>query len=78
MARSVTNLLLEYVDEGIIDKDHLIESCLNYMSEDDVIDMALTNELISDYHLQNDEDFEQQFSDLDENDRILQKHGYGG
>ena len=78
MSRTVTNLLLEYVDDGIIDRDHLIESCLKYMSEDDVIDMALTNELISEYHLQTDADFEDQFDDLDEADRILQKHGYGG
>lgn len=78
MSRTITNLLLEYVDEGIIDKDLLIDACLNYLSEADVIDMALSNELISEYHLQTSADFEEQFDDFDESDRILQKHGYGG
>ena len=46
MTRKVTNLLLEMVEEGILDKDTLIMACLKYMSEDDVADMAHSNEFI--------------------------------
>jgi len=78
MPRSVTNLILEYVDDGIIDRDLLIDACLRYLSEDDVIDMALSNELIDEHHLLSGEDFDDRFSDLSESDRILEKHGCGG
>lgn len=39
-ARPVTIKLLELVEQGAINKDALINSCLNYMSEADVADMA--------------------------------------
>jgi hypothetical protein len=44
MTRQATNKILEMVDEGILDKDTVIMSCLKYMSEDDVADMAHSNE----------------------------------
>ena len=46
MTRKITNLLLEMVEEGILDKDTLITACLKYMSEDDVADMAHCNDFI--------------------------------
>ena len=42
--RKATNKILDMVDEGILDKDMVIMSCLKYMSEDDVADMAHCNE----------------------------------
>ena len=42
--RQATNRVLEMVEEGILDKDTVIMSCLKYMSEDDVADMAHSNE----------------------------------
>ena len=45
MARKYTNKLLEYIKEGVIDKDFVIIACLKYMSEDDVIDMVRINDL---------------------------------
>ena len=42
--RKATDKILEMVDEGILDKDTVIMSCLKYMSEDDVADMAHCNE----------------------------------
>ena len=42
--RQATDKILEMVDEGILDKDTVIMSCLKYMSEDDVADMAHSNE----------------------------------
>jgi hypothetical protein len=44
MTRQATNKILEMVDDGILDKDTVIMSCLKYMSEDDVADMAHHNE----------------------------------
>ena len=34
--RQATDKILEMVEEGILDKDTVIMSCLKYMSEDDV------------------------------------------
>ena len=45
MTRQATNKILEMVEEGILDKDTVIMSCLKYMSEDDVADMAHSNEV---------------------------------
>ena len=42
--RQATDKILEMVEEGILDKDMVIMSCLKYMSEDDVADMAHCNE----------------------------------
>ena len=42
--RQATDKILEMVEEGILDKDMVIMSCLKYMSEDDVADMAHSNE----------------------------------
>jgi len=44
MTRQATDKILEMVEEGILDKDTVIMSCLKYMSEDDVADMAQSNE----------------------------------
>lgn len=42
--REATRKILEMVEEGLLDKDALILSCLNYMSEDEVADMARAND----------------------------------
>ena len=41
--REMTNKILEAVAEGLLDKDMVIMSCLKYMSEDQVKDMAEAN-----------------------------------
>ena len=56
--RKATDKILEMVEEGILDKDMVIMSCLKYMSEDDVADMAHCNE----FFLNEDED-EEEFED---------------
>jgi hypothetical protein len=48
MPRQTTNQLLELIEQEIISKDTLILACLKYMSEDEVKDMGLCNELIED------------------------------
>ena len=52
--RQATDKILEMVEEGILDKDMVIMSCLKYMSEDDVADMAHSNEFFI-----NEEEYEE-------------------
>jgi hypothetical protein len=54
MTRQATDKILEMVEEGILDKDAVIMSCLKYMSEDDVADMAHSNEFFI-----NEEEYEE-------------------
>ena len=44
MTRKYTNLLLQMIEEGLLDKDNVILACVKYMSEDDVKDMMHCNE----------------------------------
>jgi hypothetical protein len=46
MTREYTNKLLEMIDEGILDKDIVINAFCSYLSEDDVKDMMESNEFI--------------------------------
>ena len=45
-ARKKTNKLLEAIEEGIVDKDYVIRSCLAFLSEDDVGEMMRSNEIV--------------------------------
>jgi len=74
MPRKNTNLLLEMVSEGTIDKDALIQACLLWMSEDEVTEMAKSNEFLeSDY----DEDDEVYESRDDDHDSAMTSAGWG-
>ena len=44
--RETTEKLLEMIENGLLQADHVVHCCLIYMSEDDVADMARCNELI--------------------------------
>ena len=68
--RKATDKILEMVDEGILDKDTVIMSCLKYMSEDDVADMAHCNEFFL-----NDEEEESEFTDDDGNPITEEEQG---
>jgi len=46
--RQATNHLLSLIEEGVLDKDQVIMACVEYMSEDDVVDMCYTNEFFCD------------------------------
>ena len=54
MTRQATDKILEMVEQGILDKDTVIMSCLKYMAEDDVADMAHSNEFFI-----NEEEYEE-------------------
>lgn len=56
MTRKYTNMLLEMIDDGLIDRDLVINACLKYMSEDDVQDMMEANEFIEEQYEDEDED----------------------
>jgi hypothetical protein len=43
--REYTNKLLELIEEDMIDPINVVEMCLSYMSEDEVKDMCLSNDL---------------------------------
>ena len=53
--RKVTNRILEMIEDGVLDAQVVVEACLNYMSEDDVADMAHCNELILEEEEEEDE-----------------------
>jgi len=57
MTRYYTNMLLEMIDDGLLDRDTVIKACLGAMSEQEVQDMMEANEFI-----------EEQFEDEDEED----------
>ena len=40
VTRKFTNKLLDLVDDGVLNKDTVIQMCLNYMSEQEVQDMV--------------------------------------
>lgn len=46
MTRQYTNQLLEMIEEGMIDKDTVINAFCSYMSESDVEDMMRSNDFI--------------------------------
>ncbi len=48
MARKITNMILEMVAEGTLDKDQLIRDLLMWMSETDVEEFAERNGLLDD------------------------------
>jgi len=53
--RNYTNMLLDMIDEGVIDRDLVITACLKYMSEDDVQDMMEANEFIEEQYEDEDD-----------------------
>lgn len=60
MSRKNTNLILEMIEEGILDKDTVINACLQCMSDDEVKDMAESNDFIleDEENLENDKEEE--------------------
>lgn len=65
MARKVTNKLLEMMEEGALDPALLARLALGYMSEDDVRDLAESNELLEDEDLEDDDEEEEEEVDFD-------------
>jgi|DEB0MinimDraft_6_1074348.scaffolds.fasta_scaffold83463_2 hypothetical protein len=66
-ARQYTEQLLEMIEDGILDRDHVINCMTSYMSEDDVKDMMITNELVPFDPDDEDEAIEDMFEIDDDN-----------
>lgn len=48
MTREYKHKLLDMIDEGLLTHEQVSDACLKFMSEDDVKQMAIVNELIED------------------------------
>lgn len=68
--RQATNKILELVEEGILDKDTVIQACLGYMSEDEVADMAHKNEFFM--------GFDDEEAEMDSEDDPMDDYNYHG
>ena len=75
MSRKFTNQILDDIENGLLNAEDVLLACLRYMSEDQVRDMALRNDLIIE-----DEDFydgdysDDDDEDLSYEDRIIRRH----
>ena len=58
MARKVTNELISMVEDGVLSWEAIARAALCYMSEDDVADMARSNELLPEEEEEDTEDTE--------------------
>lgn len=61
--RKTTAKLLELVEQGVLDPMAVLEAALDYMAEDDVEDMAWSNQFLSE-----DEEEDEEESDEDEDE----------
>ena len=61
VSRAFTNALLEDAEQGLLSWESIARAALDYMSEDEVRDLAETE---FDYEEEQDEDFEEQDEDL--------------
>lgn len=52
MTRKFTNAILTLIDEGVLNPENVLQACLTYMSEDEVRDMVLVNDLIDEEYLE--------------------------
>jgi hypothetical protein len=58
MSRKYTNMLLDMVEGGMLDRDTVIMACVKFMSEDEVQDMMEANEFVEEQD--EDEDYDGQ------------------
>ena len=60
MTRKYTNMLLEMIEDGLLDRDTVIMACVKFMSEAEVQDMMEANEFIEEQFEDEDEDWDGQ------------------
>ena len=56
--RKTTNRLLEMIEDHVISPMDAVQMCLNWMSEDDVKEMCMANEIFNDDEHEEDEDYD--------------------
>ena len=59
MTRQYTTKLLEMIDDGLLDKDQVIQAFCSYMSESDVQDMMESNEMVDSEDEEEEDDDEE-------------------
>ena len=62
MTRKFTNMILEAIEDGMLDRDTVIMACLKYMSEDDVKDMAEANEFFPEEDEEEEDEEEEEWT----------------
>ena len=75
MTRRVTNKLLEMMEEGALDAEVLVRSCLGFMSEADVAEMAVGEGFLEEEDAEIDEDEEEELGEDEEEDEPLSTFG---
>jgi hypothetical protein len=70
--REYTSKLIAMMDEGLISAEAVAEMALAYMSEDDVKDMCLANDLL----IGEDEEEEEESDPLDDFNYVGSRHHY--
>ena len=83
MSRKYTNMLLEMIEEGVLDKDLVLMAMAKYMLEDDVQDMMEANEFIEEQYEDEDEDDgqpdeAQEWESFDADCRVYDSEGQAG
>ena len=71
MSRPYTTKLLDMISDGLIIPEQVAQMCLSYMSEDDVKDMMLSNDILT----ENDEDFNDSMDG--DHDSAMASAGFG-
>lgn len=78
MTRRVTNKLLEMMEEGTLDAEVLVRSCLAFMSEADVAEMAVGEGFLEEEDAEIDEDEdEDEVGEDEEEEEPLSTFGVG-
>lgn len=60
MTRQYTNQLLELIEDGILNAEDVLRSCLNYMSEAEVEDMAISEGFIEEEEDEDEDEDEEE------------------
>ena len=71
--REYTSKLIAMMDEGLISAEAVAEMALAYMSEDDVKDMCLANDLLIG---EDEEDEEEELDPMDDFNYVGSRHHY--
>ena len=66
-SRKVTKKILELIEEGVLDAEVVVNACLKYMSEADVLDMAEENEFLDEAVEEEEEDEDDDDDEEDDN-----------
>jgi hypothetical protein len=63
--RESSEKLLQYVEDGLLNRDTVITACVNYMSEDEVSDMCRINEFFEDENSEYENDDSQSLEEIE-------------